>query len=134
MRIYEVLSVGKSVIVSERSNDDAEEKKLEGIVDFVDSGNYELLVERIDYWLSHDQERESFVRHNNDILSKRSNSFDFFFYRFLLANELISFDKFYELAGNYVTFKSNRICLSLPESLDRRMSFDHDNEYGFGSS
>ena len=131
VRIYEVLSVGKSVIVSERSNDDAEEKKLEGIVDFVDSGNYELLVERIDYWLSHDQERESFVRHNNDILSKRSNSFDFFFYRFLLANELISFDKFYELAGNYVTFKSNRICLSLPESLDRRMSFDHDNEYGF---
>ena len=130
-RLYESLSFGRSVIVSERSNDSFEEKNLEGIVDFVDAWDVESLVERIEYWLSHDEERNAKVRENNAELSNRPNSFDFFFYRFLLANELISFDLFYKLAGNYVTFSSNRLCLSLPESLDRRKSFDIDNIYGF---
>jgi len=37
-RIYEVLSLGRSIVISERSSDPEEEKRLDGIVDFVDIG------------------------------------------------------------------------------------------------
>jgi len=114
-RLYEVLSLGRSVIVSERSSDSVEEKKLDGIVDFVDTWDIESLIEQIDYWLSHENERKEFVNRNNNILSSRSNSFYSYFYRFLFSNNLIGFDLFRELAGDYFTLNSNRICLSLPE-------------------
>lgn len=114
-RLYEVLSLGRSVIVSERSSDSVEEKKHDGIVDFVDTWDIESLIEQIDYWLSHENERKEFVNRNNIILSSRSNSFYSYFYRFLFANNLIGFDLFRKLAGDYFPLNSNRICLSLPE-------------------
>ena len=130
-RLYEVLSLGRSLVVSERSSDGEEEKRLEGIVDFVAVDDTDALADRIEYWLSHEAERAEAVKRNNRTLAGRANAFDFFFYRFMLAQDWMSFDRFYELAGDFVTFRGDRICLSLPETGERRRAFDRDNRYGF---
>ena len=130
-RIYETLSIGRSIIISERSGDKEEEKRLEGIVDFVSTGDIESMVKRIDFWLKNEDRRISSVKENNKKLLQRANSFSFFFMRFLLANEWISFDEFYKLAGDYIHFNNNKICLSLPETTERRREFIQDNQYGF---
>ncbi|MCR5091051.1 MAG: glycosyltransferase family 25 protein [Oscillospiraceae bacterium] len=130
-RLYETLSLGRSVIVSERSSDPEEEKRLEGIVDFVPAGDTAAMAERIAWWLSHEEERAAAVERNNRVLAERPRAFDYFFFRFLLANDWISFDRFYELAGDYISLDGNRICLSLPEATDRREAFDRDNRFGF---
>ena len=49
----------------------------------------------------------------------------------MLAFDCISFDEFYECAGNYISFGGSRICLSLPEDVERRNAFLKDNQYGF---
>jgi len=130
-RLYETLSLGTSIVVSERSSDPKEEERLEGIVDFTEVGDVEGMKARIAYWLSHDAERAEKLKENNSVLSTRASAFDYFFYRFLLANDWLSFNQFYELAGNFVHFKSDRVCLSLPEEVERREAFDQDNQYGF---
>lgn len=130
-RLYEVLSLGRSVIVSERSVDPTEETRLEDYVDFVPVSQIEKMIEQVDYWLSHEEDRLAEVKRQNEELSQRTSSFDYFFYRYLLANDWISFDRFYELAGGFVNFDGNRVCLSLPESVDRREEFDRENRYGF---
>lgn len=131
-RLYETLSVGSTMIVSERSCDPKEEERLEGIVDFVDVGDVNALMERISYWLEHEEERKAKVQANAAILDSRANAAKFYFYRFFLANECITFDKFYEEAGNFVDIAENgRMCLSLPESVDRGEAFAKDNKYGF---
>ncbi len=130
-RIYETLSVGSSIVVSERSTDPEEEKRLEGIVDFVDVDDIEALCDRVGYWLSHDEEREAKVKENNKILAERANALEFYLARFLLANECIGFDEFYQNFGNFIEFKNDRICLSLPECTARRDAFTSDNKYGF---
>ena len=130
-RLFEALSLNSSVIVSEDSFDKNESGRLEEFVDFVPVDNTEKLLERIGYWLSHDQERKAKVKANQKALEKRANAFEYFFYRFLLAHDRISFDQFYNLAGDYFELTGNRICLSLPESTERRRSFDEDNKYGF---
>ena len=130
-RLYETLSVCDCIVISERSGDPEEEARLEGIVDFVDVGDVEAMLDRIDYWLSHEDEREAAVKKNRRTLAQRSNAAKFFLYRFLLANDRISFDQFYREVGGYIHFDTDRICLSLPESTSRRAAFDEDNQYGF---
>ena len=130
-RLYETLSLGRSVIVSERSSDPEEEKRLEGIVDFVPTGDTAAMAERIAWWLSHEEERAAAVERYYRILAERSSAFDYFFFRFLLANDWMRFERFYQLAGSFVRLNGNRICLSLPEATDRREAFDRDNRYGF---
>ena len=130
-RLYEVRSLGRSVIVSERSVDPTEETRLEEYVDFVPVSQIEKMIEQVDYWLSHEEDRLAEVKRHNEELSQRISSFDYFFYRYLLANDWIRFDRFYELAGGFVNFDGNRVCLSLPESVDRREEFDRENRYGF---
>ncbi len=98
-RIYETLSVGSSIIVSERSSDPKEEKRLENIVDFVDVGDVDALCDRVGFWLSHDEEREAKVKENNKILAERMNALEFYLGRFLLDNKRISQECFEEKFG-----------------------------------
>lgn len=127
-RLSEILSLGKNIIVSERSMDPNEEAAWNGLVDFVDINDFDSLIDRVEYWRSHENERVERLKQNNDkILSQIVNKTDFFFERFLLANDRISFDTFYENVGGAVEFKGNRICLTLPESLERREDFLSDN-------
>lgn len=130
-RIYEVLSLNSSVIVSECSCDASEELPLRGIVDFVDVDNVELLTERIEYWLGSEELRKERIAASRDKLNNRGSSFEFYFYRALLALDMIDFDMFYSLCGDYIHFGGERVCVSLPESVNRRTAFDKENKYGF---
>lgn len=130
-RLFEILSVCNTMIVSERSNDPTEEKRFDDLIDFVEIGDVDGMIERIAYWLDHEEERRKKVAENRRILDERTNAASFFLHRFLLANDRISFDYFYNAVGDYVHFNNNRVCLSLPEATERRASFDKDNHYGF---
>lgn len=64
-------------------------------------------------------------------LTQRYNCFKFYFQRFLLATNNITFDTFYNAIGSkYPTF-GNRWCLSLPETTLRAAEFDERNKYDF---
>lgn len=130
-RLFEVLSLNSSIIVSEDSKDTEEMLRLHDYVDFVPRDNVNALAERIEYWLKHDQERKKKLDSNYNLLEKKSSSFSFYFYRFLLAYDRISFDEFYDLEKNYVTLNTNRICLNIREATERRKSFERDNRYEF---
>lgn len=130
-RLYEVLSVTDAMIISERSTDPNEEARLEGIVDFVDIGDVEGMMARIDYWLSHEEKRKEHTQRNSKLLMTRPNAAEFYLKRFLLANDRISFDQFYDEVGDFVNITGDRLCLSLPETTERRAAFDKDNLYGF---
>lgn len=60
-RLYETLSVSDCLIVSEASGDKKEELALKDIVDFTSVGNVNQALERIEYWLSHEEERKAKV-------------------------------------------------------------------------
>lgn len=128
-RIYESLSLD-CLIVSESSVDIDEHQNLADIVDFVDIGDADAMVERLDYWLADAQRREDKVQHNRQLLQHQPNWFEYFFQRFLLATENIDFDTFYRLAGHNIQFKGDFVCLGLPESVERRKDFMADNRYG----
>lgn len=130
-RLYETLSLNSCVIVSETSQDIDEVDRLKDFVDFVPIDDIPAMEERISYWLEHEEERKLKVKNNKKKLENRSNSFAFFFYRFLLAFDRITFDEFYSLAGNYLNLTTNTICLNLPESTIRKIGFEQENLFGF---
>lgn len=130
-RLYETLSIGSCVIVSEIGRDKEAAERLNGMVDFVPVGDVGALCERIQYWIENEDLRREKVESCKSVLDSRSNAFAFYFYRFLLAYGIISFDEFYDLSGDYIDLHSNRICLTLPESTERRDYFDTCNLYGF---
>lgn len=128
-RIYESLSLD-CLIVSESSVDMGEHENLEGIVDFVEIGDAEAMLDRIDFWLADDARRESKVVENRQALQAQPDWFEYYFQRFMLATDNIDFDTFYRLAGHNVKFKGDFVCLGLPEAVDRRADFNKDNVYG----
>ena len=130
-RLYETLSLNATMIVSEDSEHRMETDRLEPFADFVPVGDTDALIERIAYWIEHDEEREKRIRENQAMLENRSSAFCFYFLRFLLAHDRIDFDTFYRFAGDYVQIGTDRLCLNLPESTQRRRAFDRDNHYGF---
>lgn len=126
-RIYECLSLNK-LLISEVGSDQAEHKNLDGLVDFVEIDDVDGMIQRIDYWLSHTKE---FNQRIEEIKQARNqpNQFQFFFYRFLLSQDLMEFDQFYKLCSDYVQPKGDFWCLSMPESVERRQDFKKDNHY-----
>ncbi|MBQ3010927.1 MAG: hypothetical protein IJD81_07015 [Oscillospiraceae bacterium] len=70
---------------------------------------------------------DSFNEHNPSSITPIT----YYTYRFLLANDCISFDTFYAHVGSYFSAISDKLCLTLPETPDRKASFDKDNAYGF---
>jgi len=106
-RLYETLSLGRSIIVSERSTDTREEERLEELVDFVPANEFDSMADRISYWLTHEEERKAVVERNNDLLAHRPSAFNYYFLRFLLANNWLSVNDFYRLAGDFVHFDTN---------------------------
>lgn len=128
-RIYESLSLD-CLIVSESSVDIDEHENLRDIVDFVDIGDADAMLGRLDYWLGDDQRREGKVIQNRQQLGAQPDWFEFYFQRFLLATENIDFDTFYRLAAHNIHFDGDFLCLGLPESVERRKGFMADNRYG----
>ena len=130
-RLYEILSYGNAILISESSVDSYEEDRLKDIVTWVKPSNHTDAISKITYWLENDDVRKNHVHENYEFLRAKKNDFAYYFYRFLLAFDCISFDEFYECAGNYISFGGSRICLSLPEDVERRNAFLKDNQYGF---
>lgn len=129
-RLYECLSLNK-MVVSETSSDIDVHCQLKECVDFVSVGNIDEMVERIEFWLKNDVSRKTKIKDNIQYLKSNSNWFEYYFMRFMLANDWLSFDKFYNLVGSYIKFDSDMVCLSLPESIARMKDFEKDNIYGF---
>ena len=127
-RIYECLSLNK-LVVSESSSDLCEHDVLSGVVDFVEIDNIHQMIERIEFWLHHENE---FTKRLTEVaqFQKNCQQFEFYFYRFLLAKDVISFDQFYDLAKQHVQPDNDFWCLGLPETVSRAQSFKKDNQYG----
>lgn len=106
-RIYEAMSLGRSVVISETSADKEEERRLSGIVDFVYEGDSEGLKDRIGYWLSDEVRRQRKVEADHRLMSTRANAFEFFFNRFLLAWGVIGFEEFYARSADFVTLEKD---------------------------
>lgn len=128
-RLYECLSLNK-LVVSETSSDIDKHQDMQNCIDFVDIGDVESMCERVDYWLNNEEKRKEKIKANIDYLNKSSNWFEYYFMRFMLANDWIDFDKFYQIAGKHIHFDTDFICLGLPESVERIEDFDKDNKYG----
>ena len=129
-RIWECLSLGK-LVVSERSSDMEHHAELLPLVDFVDVDDFTGMAARVRHLLADDTERSRKIEENAQALGSIFNRFDYFFYRFLLATDNISFEEFWTSIGSQFPISSDKLCLNLPEYTDRAASFDKDNVYGF---
>ncbi|TCT15856.1 glycosyl transferase family 25 [Bibersteinia trehalosi] len=127
-RLYECLSLNK-LIVSETSSDIDKHKDMQKCIDFIEVGDVDAMCERVDFWLKNDEKRKEQIRFNIDYLNQSPNWFEYYFMRFMLANDWIDFEKFYEIAGRHIHFDTDFICLGLPESVDRVTDFEKDNHY-----
>ncbi|OSI12305.1 glycosyltransferase family A protein [Neisseria canis] len=126
-RLYECLSLNK-LIVSEVGSDQTQHPELENLVDFVEIGDVDSMIDKISYWLKTPTEFNNQLQ-KIQAESKKVSKFEFYFYRFLLAQDLINFDTFYNLCADYIQPNNDFWCLSLPESVLRRQDFERDNKY-----
>ena len=125
-RLSECLSIGRSIVISEKTDDMNEVREFANLVEFVD--DYESMVNTINKYLSNENLFFEKIEKNQAYINNmKVSSFQYHFYRFLLATDNITFDKFYELSNDYINFKSNMWCLSLPETKYRMDSFKKDN-------
>jgi hypothetical protein len=129
-RIWECLSLGKFV-VSERSSDMHEHEDLVNFVDFVDVGDMIAMANQVRHWLDSADELDQRVRKNDEAIRGTCSRFDYFFYRFMLYSGNMSFREFWDQVADKLPAPSEKLCLNLPEYVDRADAFDRDNQYGF---
>ncbi len=127
-RIYECLSLD-CLVVSESASDISYHDELVNIIDFVPLGDMKKMAEQVDFWLSNDALRKQKIMDNKARLSKLSNQFTYYFYRYMLAKDLINYDVFYEQIKHQININGNFWCLSLPESQVRMLNFMQDNKF-----
>lgn len=83
------------------------------------------------------EEKLPFYEHDQSLsrrvyyLAVEEETLPFWFLRFLLANDLISFDRFYERTRSFLNLSGDRICINMPESAERGEQFRSRNQYGF---
>ena len=106
-RVAEILSLGGSIVISERSNDPDEDNRMSPLVDFVEIGNIEAMKARIRWWLEHPDERSKKLKENRKILLLQLGDANFYFYRFMLANKQMGFDEFYNLTQQFIQVPQN---------------------------
>lgn len=130
-RIWECLSLHK-LVISERSSDMDHHDNLVQLVDFVNIDDVSGMVERVRYWLDNDNLRRRRISANRLLLQQQQpNHFDYFFYRFLLATDNITFEDFWHQVGHKSKLPIDTICLTLPEYVERTAEFNKDNYFGF---
>jgi len=129
-RLWECLSMGK-LVISERSSDMCEHGELEELVDFVDVGDIDGMVQRVRYWLEAPGELVQRIQSNDRAIQSSCSRFDYFFYRFMLYSGNMSLHEFWALVGEKLPAPAEKLCLNLPEYVDRAEAFDKDNTHGF---
>ncbi|MCB1418013.1 MAG: hypothetical protein KDJ74_03005 [Notoacmeibacter sp.] len=131
-RVYEALSYGTPV-VSEEAVDQEDHDVLRGIVDFSPVDDIERLIELLRPYVTGSQ----YASERRDAIAKfverESNNFAVYFRRFLLGQKFITLDRFRQLAPKYPTEINEpvRLCLSLPETPDRRSLFCKQDKVDF---
>lgn len=126
-RIYECLSHGATV-VSEESIDFIEHTQLKDKVHFVKVGDIDAMIAKIQEALispkinkiDNDTSRSTIV----------GNAFRYYFNRFLLAQGVVSFESFYQSVKSEFSTNGQTICLGLPESTERKKSFEQEKVAG----
>jgi len=117
-RLTEAKAVGIPVI-SESSISDSIDSEYSDFVTFAKLGDIEDLISKIDLML-YQQNKVAFDK----VREKKGFSwFDFYFLRFLLAQELISFESFSDYFLTKFHHLNSNLCLSLPETYERQKSF-----------
>jgi GR25 family glycosyltransferase involved in LPS biosynthesis len=124
-RIFECLSKLDCVIISEKSADSDEHKDLNNLVEFVDVNDTQNMIKKISYYLDTNNWKRKILE-NNEIIKTKKNTFRYYFMRFLLASNNISFDDFYKFAGQDVEIEGNKWCLTLPETMERTKQFSEN--------
>ncbi len=129
-RIWECLSLNK-IVVSETASDMHEYQDLERMIDFVNIGDVKAMIDRVHFWLENEEQLTSQANNNRLIIDEKINWFDYYFYRFLLATENISFSDFWNLIGKDYKLENNKLCLHLPEYTKRADDFLARNSHEF---
>lgn len=68
-RLYECLSLSNNIIISERGRDQDQHKYLENMIDFVDDGDVEGLVSKIDYYIKDSDLINKKLANNKSVLA-----------------------------------------------------------------
>ena len=124
-RLYECLS-NHALVISEKSSDFEQHTDLSSLVDFVEIGDVEHMLARVQYWKDQTEiylEQKSRIK---EYVQKDQNLFNFYFYRTLLSLELIDFDTLYQLTSQTWNPTSKFWCLGLPESIERQAEFQKE--------
>jgi hypothetical protein len=131
-RIFQALSFGTPV-VSEESVDQNEHSQIEGIVDFAPIGDIDQIIELLRPYVE-DQDhvaarQEKVIAYSN----RDENKFEMYFQRFLLSQKMIGFESLVLHAPNYPIPIPDpvQLCLSLPETPQRRAQFLEQEQPGF---
>lgn len=124
-RLHECLS-NNAVIISEKSSDFQDHQDLTNFVDFVDVGNIQQMIERVQFWLTHQQEYTLLKSKIYQYIKQEQHLFDFYFYRVFLSLDLLSFEAFYNKTYKIWKPSSQFWCLGLPEAVERQKEFSNE--------
>lgn len=119
-RIQECLSLGVPV-VSESSQDQGDYPELDGAVRFFEQGSIAAMLEAVDLALRQPCSTPTI----EDAVRKGGRRFDFMFDRFLMAVGLLPAAHVHDISPP-LPDSANRIALSLPETISRRMVFESE--------
>lgn len=125
-RINQALSHG-AMVVSEAGADAANHGALRDVVDFAPVGDVEALIRLTRRALDDAEHRQARLGTIASFATRTDNRFRAGFRRFLLAQDMISFDEFNQAEPNWPApleaEVTRRICLTLPETSARRTQF-----------
>lgn len=132
-RVYEALSCGVPVI-SEKGADHDRHEDLHGLVDFVDVGDIEGLIDKIGRVVSSAEYRDQKVEQIREYIRTGTGRFEAYFRRYLLGRGMIAYSGFDERALGYAPETPSPtpyICLTLPETPERQRAFLSQGHKGF---
>lgn len=131
-RVYQALSYGTPV-VSEMSSDQGEHDVLGGIVDFAPVDDVTRIIELLRPYADAAPEAAERRAAIAAFAARPDNRFEMFFRRFLLSQQMIGYDAFTLRAPDYPMLPEApvRLCLSLPETPERRDQFLSQAKGGF---
>lgn len=117
-RLTEAKAFGIDIISESSSSSDIDSQFSE-FVTFAKSGDIPDLLAKISFLLNKKEKAEhKIINHQS-----RFSPFDFFFLRFLLAQDLISFEAFSDFFLESYPQIKDALCLSLPETVERKNKF-----------
>lgn len=129
-RLCEAISRG-CLVVSESSINDVEYPELQAMVDFAKVDDINDLEKKLNYWLSHPEKLQEKMAKNRSLAQDCFKKFSYHIARVLMNHDLVSFESFYRNEKDFFSLGDGRICIGLPESIQRQKYFKSVNSYAF---